>query len=244
MINQPPDADASSIGASGAEVTGEPVSGSTVSRDSAPRNKPGRYDTPSTSGQAVQSNGSVDLAGTDQSVDSSSTTTSGPLVRPRRERDTSSGGSGLKVHIIPSDSLRRGPQNVGGPPNQANDAGGSTVNPSVSSNSSTGYNNGSSSANGSIDFAGSDRADSGTSNSRVGPLERDRQKRTTSGGDAGLRVRIIPANSQPPRSRDSNPIYDQQDAGLSQPSAVEATPFPLASPRSASTNCEPFHTFT
>jgi VWFA-related protein len=223
-INQRREADdSSSIGASSTAVTNEVHSGSTPVRDSSARNKQNGNNTPSAS-QTVQSNSSVDFAGSDQSVDSSSTTTSGPFVRPRRERDTSSGGSGLKVHIIPSDSLPRGSHDVGAPGDQANDASGKTVNPSVSSNSPSGYNNGNSSASGSIDFAGSDRADSGTSNSRVGPLERDRQKRTTSGGDAGLRVRIIPANSQPPRSRDSNPIDDQQSANTSQPSTIESTP--------------------
>lgn len=223
LINQPQGADASSIAASAAEVIREPDSGSTASRDWTPRKKPNGYDTPSSS-QTVQSNGSVDLAGSDQSLDSSSTTTSGPFLRPRRERNTSSGGSGLKVHIIPSDSLPRGSQDVGGPRNQTNDAGGNDGNPTVSSNNSSVYDNGNSSTNGSIDLAGSDRAVSGTSNSRVGPLERDREKRTTSGGGAGLRVRIIPANSQPPRSLDLNPIYDQQDAGASQPSTVESIP--------------------
>jgi len=223
-INHRQEADvSSSIGASSTAVANEVHSGSTPIRDSSARNKPNGYNTPSAS-QTVQSNGSVDFAGSDQSVDSSSTTTSGPFVRPRRERDTSSGGSGVKVHIIPSESLPRGSHDVGAPGDQANDVSGKTVNPSVSSNSRSGYNNGNTSAGGSIDFAGSDRADSGTSNSRVGPLERDRQKRTTIGGDAGLRVRIIPANSQPPRSRDSYSSHDQQNASPSQPPTIESTP--------------------
>ena len=199
-------------------------SSSTVSRDSVQQNEPVGRNAVSSS-QTVQSNGSVVFAGNDRSVDSSSTTTTGPFVRPRTERNTSSGGSGLKVHIIPSSS----------PPHTSQDAARSSddqtrdadytngSNPSsTGSSSASNTGGGNSSTGGSIDLAGSDRADAGTSNSRIGPLERDRQKRDSSGGNSGLRVRIIPANPSPTRTRDSSPIYDQQDANAHESSPVDS----------------------
>lgn len=199
-------------------------SSSAVNRDSAQQNEPVERDVVS-NGQTIQSSGSVDFAGSDRSVDSSSTTTSGPFVRPRRVRNTSAGGSGLKVHIIPSDSTPHSSTDdvgsVNDQPNNAN-ANGSRSNSSSPSSASSPVR-GNSSTGGSIDFAGNDRADSGTTNSRVGPLERDRQKRTTSGGNSGLRVRIIPADSQPIRSRDSKTIYDQQDANAPTSSTVDSS---------------------
>jgi VWFA-related protein len=212
-----------------------PASGSSsVNRDSIQQNDAAGADAVSTS-QTVQSNGSVVFAGNDRGVDSSSTTTSGPFVRPRSERTTSAGGSGLKVHIVPSNSQPRSSQDAAGRANdQANDAdyangsySSSTGSPTTSGTSNTGGGN--ASTGGSIDFAGSDRADDGTSKSRIGPLERDRQKRDTSGGNSGLRVRIIPATPSPSRTRDSSPIYDQQDANSHQswpgdPSTNSASP--------------------
>src|SRR3984893_8330992 len=40
---------------------------------------------------------------------------------------------------------------------------------------------------------------------------------TRAAGNSGLRVRIIPANPSPSRTRDSIPVYDQQDANAHPP---------------------------
>jgi VWFA-related protein len=203
-------------------------SSSSVNRDSVQPNEPVERDAIS-SRQTVQSNGSVVFAGNDRSVDSSSITTSGPFVRPRRERNTSAGGSGLKVRVIPSKSPPRSSQDAAGAANdQANDADyASGSNPSsTGSSTAPGTSNsggGNSSTGGSIDFAGNDRANVGTSKSRVGPLERDRQQRTTGGGNSGLRVRIIPSNPSPSRTSDSSPIYDQRDANSQQSWPVDSS---------------------
>src|ERR1041384_4036941 len=49
-----------------------------------------------------QGGSSIDFAGTGQRSDSNSTTRVGPLTRPRNQRNTSSGSSGLNVRIIPA----------------------------------------------------------------------------------------------------------------------------------------------
>jgi VWFA-related protein len=195
---------------------------SSVNRDAVQQNDAAGTDALSSS-QPVPSNGSLVFAGSDRGVDSSSTTTSGPFVRPRRERTTSAGDSGLKVRIIPSNSPPHSSQDAAGTANgQANDAdyGKDSYSSTTGSSTSSGTSNssgGNASTGGSIDFAGSNRADDGTSKARIGPLERDRQKRDTSGGNSGLRVRIIPANPSPSRTRDSIPVYDQQDANAHPP---------------------------
>src|SRR5262249_46327484 len=68
-----------------------------------------------------------------------------------------------------------------------------------------------SSGNSSIVFGGSDRSDTNSSKSRVGPLERDRQARNTSGGNSGRGVRINPANAPPGPPRESNSVFDQRE---------------------------------
>jgi len=83
------------------------------------KGEPAQQDDPAASDpgatrQAVQSNGSVVFAGSDRSDDSSLTQTSGPFTRPRSERKTSSGDSGLKVRIIPSNASPRAPRNAAG----------------------------------------------------------------------------------------------------------------------------------
>ena len=169
------------------------------------------------SSPAPRSNGSVVFAGSDRSDDSSSTTTNGPLVRPRRERNTGGGNSGLNVRIIPSNapprssadsSVRDSDQSTddldaqkGSQPSGRGAASGSR-----GSSSNQGYP-----SSGSVVFAGSDRADNSSSKTRGGPLERDRQTKDTSGGNSGLRVRIIPANAPPGPSRDSSSIFDPRD---------------------------------
>jgi VWFA-related protein len=164
--------------------------------------------------QAVQSNGSIDFAGSDRSNDSSMTTTSGPLTRPRVERNTSGGNSGLKVRIIPSNQPPRNSRDAAGSvfdqQTDEEDAqnGGKSKKGSASTmaGGTAGY-----SPNGSMVFGGSDLSDDGSTKARVGPLERDRQSRNTSGGNSGLRVRIIPANAPPGPARDSSFVFDQRD---------------------------------
>lgn len=188
---------------------------------------------PGATRQAVQSNGSIDFAGSDRSNDSSMTTTSGPLTRPRVERNTSGGNSGLKVRIIPSNEPARGSRDAAGSvfDQQTDDEdaqkGGKSTKGSASSTpgATPGY-----SANGSMVFGGSDLSDDGSSKARVGPLERDRQSRNTSGGNSGLRVRIIPANAPPGPVRGSNSVFDQRDDTAKEPAVAEA-----ASPRASDT---------
>ncbi|MEK6325280.1 MAG: VWA domain-containing protein [Acidobacteriota bacterium] len=174
---------------------------------------------PGATNRAAQSNGSVVFAGSDRSDDSSTTTTSGPFTRPRLERKTSGGNSGLKVRIIPSNGQPRTSRDAAGSVfDQANDE----EDAQASRSSTTGSSSGSQSSNavgrnypasGSVEIGGTDRADVGTSKARVGPLERDRQTRNTSGGNSGMRVRIIPADSPPGPARDASSVFDQRDDG-------------------------------
>lgn len=174
--------------------------------------------------RAAASNGSVVFAGSDRSDDASMTTKSGPLTRPRTERRTNSGDSGLKARIIPSDAPpRTSPSSAGSVFDQAADE-----EDTQKSGQSSGQNSakpGSSAASasypasGSVELGGSDRSDNGSTHSRVGPLERDRQTKNTRGGNSGLRVRIIPANAPPGPTRDSNAVFDQRDDTAQEPAS-------------------------
>ena len=157
--------------------------------------------------QAPRTNGSVTFAGNGQSSDSSSTTRSGPFVRPRTQRDTSGGDSGLKVRIIPSNPQPRAAS--GSIYDQANDQGYAQQNgPSKTGGSNPPDPN--SSTSDSMVFAGNDRSSDGADSARVGPLERDRQMRNTGGGNSGLRVRIIPAPGGATSGRSSS-VFDNRD---------------------------------
>ena len=166
-----------------------------------------------TTRQAVQSNGSVVFAGSDRSDDSSMTQTSGPFTRPRTERNTGGGNSGLKVRIIPSDAPpRQSPDSTGSVFDQTtDDEDGRKTGHATANQSGGGMQGGNQPSNGSVVFGGSNRSNDGSTKSRVGPLERDRQARETSGGDSGLRVRIIPSTAPPGPSRDSSAVFDQRD---------------------------------
>ena len=199
------------------DAAGAPRTGgknSTINRDPT---QPGDQDVndPAAPRQAVQSNGSVVFAGSDRSNDSSMTQTSGPFTRPRTERNTSGGNSGLKARIIPSDAPPRSSSNPAGSVfDQTTDRDDlETESQSSAQRSSSGTSSTSPTypASGSIVFGGSDRSDDGSTKSRVGPLERDRQTKNTSGGNSGLRVRIIPATSPPGPSRDSNAVFEQRE---------------------------------
>jgi VWFA-related protein len=219
-----PQRDSDAVGA--ARTSGNP---STMKHDPVQQNDLDVTD-PGATRQVVQSNGSVVFAGSDRSDDSSMTQTSGPFTRPRTERNTSGGNSGLKARIIPSDAPPRGAANSAGSIfDQTTDSEEpQTGNQSSSRRSSSGTSSPNSStypASGSVVFGGSDRSDDGSSRSRVGPLERERQTKNTSGGNSGLRVRIIPATSPPGPTRDSNAVFDQREE-----SSTDALPGP-SSPR-------------
>ncbi len=192
-----------------ADVTSQQTRRDPIRQDDVDVNDPG------STRQAVQSNGSVVFAGSDRSDDSSRTTTSGPFTRPRRERNTSGGDSGLKVRIIPASEPPRSSKDAAGSvfdqptdEEEAQKGGKSSTKGSVSSPSRSvpTYP-----ASGPVTLGGSDRSDDSSTKARVGPLERDRQARNTSGGNSGLRVRIIPANVPPGPSRESNSVFDQRD---------------------------------
>lgn len=194
-----------------------------LKRDPLPQDDSDIGDPRATNRQA-QSNGSIVFAGSDRSEDSSTTTISGPFNRPRTERKTSGGNSGLKVRIIPSNAPPRGSRDTGSIYDQANDEN-NQDSKSPASGSSSGSraskaSGGASPASGAVDFAGTDRADSATSKSRVGPLERDQQTKNTSGGNSGLRVRIIPADSPPRASRNSSLVFDNRDEATQAPSSA------------------------
>lgn len=163
--------------------------------------------------QVVQNNGSVDFAGSDRSGDSNSTVTNGPLTRPRRARTTNSDSSGLKARIIPSNPSPRTSRDAAGSvfdqPGDQDDPQNSGQ-PSASGARSPGAAGSNSGASGSVVFAGSDRAGDSKNNTRGGPFERDRQARSTSGGDSGLRVRIIPAPTMS-SSAGSGSVFDSRD---------------------------------
>jgi VWFA-related protein len=77
---------------------------------------------------------------------------------------------------------------------------------------------------GSVTFAGNGRSSDSNSTTRTGPFVRPRTQRDTSGGDAGLKVRIIPSNS-PPRAGAAGSIYDQaNDQGYVQQSGQSNAP--------------------
>jgi len=177
-------------------------------------------------GQTVQNNGSIEFAGSGRSSDSSSTSKTGPFVRPRSQRTTGGESSGMKVRIIPStlppssssgSSSRAGSGNATGQPADVDDASQNTqtsTNKSSTASGATGGASGSAnsnSGNGSVTFAGSDRADNGASDTKIGPLERNRQTRKQSGGDSGVRVRIIPANAPPGPTHNSGLVFDNRD---------------------------------
>src|SRR5262249_18651895 len=79
------------------------------------------------------------------------------------------------------------------------------------------------SGGGSIDFAGSDRGTDGNLKGHIGPLERDRQQRSTGGGGSGLKVRILPSGSPINASPDPNAgTVDQDDVDQDQQSGTSS----------------------
>ena len=207
----------------GSENTAQPSyqAGGTSQRNQRVASSPDDPDvnTPGGTRQGTQSTGSIDFAGSDRSSDASMTHSSGPLSRPRTERNTSGGNSGLKVRIIPPDaSARENPNSNGSVFDKTaddEDDARSAARPSASQSGSGGSGT-TSPSNGSMVFGGSDRSADGTMKSRVGPLERDRESRDTSGGNSGLKVRIIPA---PGSSRESTSVFNQPEETTNAPAA-------------------------
>jgi VWFA-related protein len=203
-----PAANASDSNAATQRAGGTPTR---IQRDPAQQTDPDIIDT-GTNKQAVQSNGSTVFAGSDRSDDSSMTHTSGPFNRPRSERNTSGGNSGLKVRIIPSDPTPRRSPDPGTVFDQTtDDQGARNSNQPPGNRSGSGNSSATYQSNGSVIFGGSDQSDDGSTKSRVGPLERERQSRDTSGGNSGLRVRIIPSTTPPEPSRQSNSVFDEPE---------------------------------
>ena len=192
------------------QINGQPAKRYPVQRDDTDGSDPGATK------RATGSNGSMVFAGSDRSSDSSQTVTTGPLNRPRIERNTGSGNSGLNTRIIPSGAPTRRDA-AGSVFDQATDEEDAQKGGQPAAKSGSSASAPSSPASGSVVFGGSDRSDDGSTKSRVGPLERDRQTRNTSGGNSGLRVRIIPANAPPGTSRDSSAVFDQRDAPAQEP---------------------------
>jgi len=90
---------------------------------------------------------------------------------------------------------------------------------------SRGTNAGGSNSGGDVvDFAGSDRSSDGGNQSRVGPLERERQARNTNGGNSGLKVRIIPAPNTNSAVRSSGSVFDNRDEPTTGPQTQPAYP--------------------
>lgn len=178
-------------------------------------------------GQTVQNNGSIELGGSDRSNDSSSTSRTGPFVRPRSQRTTGGGSSGVKARIIPSTVPLSGSSSGGsgtgaGQSADVDDASQNTQTSNNKTSTASGKSGGASgsansnSGTGSATLGGSDRADNGASDTKIGPLERNRQTRKTSGGDSGVRVRIIPANAPPGPTHNSGLVFDNRDTAQSQ----------------------------
>jgi VWFA-related protein len=174
--------------------------------------------------RTTRSRSSIDFAGSDRSEDSSMTAKSGPFTRPRTERNTSGGNSGLSVRIIPANPTPRASRNAAGSVfDQATDEeetkqGNASANGSSSASRSPNSAASNYPSAGSIDLGGTDRADVGSYNAKVGKFERERQSKNTSGGNSGLRVRIIPADSAPGPSREASSVFDQRDSGPDGPS--------------------------
>lgn len=178
---------------------------------------------PSSNQTAQNNNGSIEFGGSDRSNDSSSTSKTGPFVRPRTQRTTGGGSSGMKVRIIPStlppssSSSQAGSRTGAGQSADEEDTSQHDKTSTNKSSTTSGASGGASgsansnSGNGSVTFGGSDRATNGASDTKIGPLERNRQTRTTSGGDSGVRVRIIPANAPPGPTHNSGLVFDNRD---------------------------------
>ncbi len=155
--------------------------------------------------------GTVVFGGSDQSTQSNTTYRSGPLVRPREERNTSAGSSGARVRIIPSN---RPLSNAPDPGNTTYDSNDNDYDqPDPDSQNSQQSNRQPSSGNGSVVFAGNDQSTQSNTTYRGGPFIRPRQQKDTSSGSSGLKVRIIPSGRPLGDSTDMNNPMNRQPSG-------------------------------
>ena len=157
--------------------------------------------------QQPSGNGSINLGGVDQSDDDSSTYSAGPFSRPRTERTTTGGNTGLSVRIIPSNPAGIRPTTPDAPyqsnrSDSDDDQGGSGRQPSQNRTAPP------PAGNGSINLGGSDVSDDEESSYRSGPFSRPRNERKTTGGNTGLSVRIIPSTPGAGRPSNSDPNSD------------------------------------
>jgi VWFA-related protein len=88
-----------------------------------------------------------------------------------------------------------------------------------------------------MDLGGTDRADVGSTRSKVGKFEHEHEVKNTSGGGSGLRTRIIPAGSSAGTSRPATSAFDQRDDGSDGPSTSSTASQPR--PQKGSTQRTP-----
>ncbi|MFY9610909.1 MAG: VWA domain-containing protein [Blastocatellia bacterium] len=168
---------------------------------------------PSVNNNAASGSSSAVFAGSDVSDQSTSRSETGVFDRDRQSKESSSGNSGMRVTITPGAIPSSG--NASGsvydqPDNQDADSDLNTS--SQPSRNQTQPSNRSSSGGGTAVFAGSGVSDDDGFTAKRGPLERERKNKVMRGGDAGLRVRIIPADQPLGASPSSDSsIFPQPD---------------------------------
>jgi VWFA-related protein len=167
---------------------------------------------------AGSGNGTAVFAGSDVADQSTSSSEAGKFERSRQSKTSSSGNSGMRVRITPgaipssgnaTGSVEPGDQDDDPEPNASTQPAPAQKRPS----------NRASSGGGTAVFAGSGVSDDDGFTAKSGPLERERKNKVMRGGDAGLRVRIIPADQPLGASQSSNssifPESDRDDPDLS-----------------------------
>lgn len=168
---------------------------------------------PRANNNAASGNGSAVFAGSDVADQSTSSSERGKFDRNRQSKDSSSGNSGMRVRITP-----------GAIPSSGNASGSVYDQPddreADSDLNTSGQTSGnqprpskrSPSGGGTAVFAGSGVSDDDGFTSKRGPFEHERKNKVMRGGDAGLRVRIIPADQALGGSASSNSsIFPQPD---------------------------------
>lgn len=168
---------------------------------------------PRANNTAASGNGPAVFAGSDVADQSTSSSERGMLDRNRQSKSSSSGNAGMRVRITPGAIPSSG--NAGGsvydqPDDQ--DADSDLNRSSQASGNQRRPSNRSSSGAGTAVFAGSGVSDDDGYTSKRGPFEHERKNKVMRGGDAGLRVRIIPADQALGGSQSSdNSIFPQPD---------------------------------
>ncbi|HSO75417.1 MAG TPA: VWA domain-containing protein, partial [Blastocatellia bacterium] len=168
---------------------------------------------PRASNNARTANGSAVFAGSDVADQSTSSSEMGKFERSRQSKSSNSGNSGMRVRITPGAIPSSG--NASGsaydqPGDQDDDPDLNTT--SQPAGAQTRPSNRASSGGGTAVFAGSGVSDDDGLTAKSGPLERERKSKVMRGGDAGLRVRIIPADQALGGSQSSDSsIFPQSD---------------------------------